>query len=281
MSLRMTVLGSGSSGNATLLALGEGEAARYILLDAGLSPRATRHRLVRVGVALQQIEAIVLTHLDGDHFRHGWLRVCRRFGITIHCSRRHFRSARARGGPGCQFTPFDDGFTLADARFEPIPLAHDALGTVGFVIEWEGRRLGFATDLGRVPRALLQRSVDLDALALESNYDRRMQLASGRPGFLKSRIMGGAGHLSNEQSLEAALEIADQSRLQHVVLLHVSRECNRPQIIRALYQDRAPHLHAILQISRQDEPTPWLTIKHPADAVALNTDQHSPEQLFS
>jgi phosphoribosyl 1,2-cyclic phosphodiesterase len=82
-------------------------------------------------------------------------------------------------------------------------LAHDDLGSVGFVIEHDGLRLGYATDLGRVPDTLLDHFENLHALAIESNYDRQMQIDSGRPWFSNARIMGGSGHLSNDQALEA------------------------------------------------------------------------------
>ena len=104
---------------------------------------------------------------------------------------------------------FDDGFELdADTRVETTVLPHDQLGSMGFIIDHGGTRLGYATDVGRVTPTLLRRFTDLAALAIESNYDHDMQVASGRPAALKHRIMGGLGHLSNEQSLDAVLDLA-------------------------------------------------------------------------
>src|SRR5262249_5082918 len=99
---------------------------------------------------------------------------------------------------------------LEGLRARSILLAHDYLGSHGFVIEGFGAKLGYATDLGRVSRALLEQFCDLDLLALESNYDPQMQEQSPRPWTLKRRITGGAGHLSNAQALTAIRAILDR-----------------------------------------------------------------------
>ena len=126
--------------------------------------------------------------------------------------------------------------------------------------------MGWATDLGHVPEHLLDEFVDLDAVAFESNYDAGRQLDSDRPDFLKERIMGGRGHLSNVQSLEALRTIAKRSRLQHIALLHLSRECNSPEDIQALWSREAAHLADRLVLSHQNEPTDLLRIRVSAPA---------------
>lgn len=259
MALRFSVLGSGSGGNCTLLVIGEGDATRRVLIDAGLSPRETARRLERFGVAIPDLDAILVTHLDGDHLRESWPRVCARNGIRMCLHRRHARHAQFHAELRDLLMIFDGGFELdGGALVQPTLLAHDDLGTVGYVIEHQGERLGLATDLGRVHPGLYEHFVDLDVLAIESNYDRRMQIESNRPPVLKRRIMGGHGHLSNEQSLEAVLGIASRSRLRHVVLLHLSRQCNDPAIIERLYTAKAPALAPRLVISSQFAPTPLL-----------------------
>jgi len=262
MSVRFAVLGSGSSGNATLMEFGDGVSRRRILLDAGLSPRDTGRRLARFGVTIDDLDAILLTHLDRDHFRPTWARACERHDIRVHLHRRHFRVIAGDRSWRGRVAPFDDdGFELdGGVAVEPVRLAHDALGTVGYVLQSGAVRFGFATDLGRVSDLLLERFINLDALAIESNYDRRMQLTSSRPGALKSRIMGGSGHLSNVQALEAVLHIAERSQLRRVALLHLSRQCNDPSVVRRLYSERAPHLAKHLTITDQFVPTPMLDL---------------------
>ncbi len=90
-----------------------------------------------------------------------------------------------------------------------------------------------------------------------------MQVASPRPPALKSRIMGGLGHLSNEQSFDAVRSIAATCDLRHIVLLHLSRHCNDPALVHRLYAERAPHLLSRLTITNQWEPTPLLNVDGP------------------
>jgi phosphoribosyl 1,2-cyclic phosphodiesterase len=262
VALSLCVLGSGSAGNCTLLALGAGAGARYVLIDAGLSPRRTRQRLAPLGIGLEDVSDVLLTHVDHDHFHPGWRNGrASLLPWTWRARRRHLRQARAAGLPARATAAIAGSLELAPrTRVETVALPHDELGTTGFVIDHGGTRLGFATDLGRVPRALLRSFDRLDALALESNYDPPLQLGSGRPEMLKRRIMGGLGHLSNEQSLEAVLDIAARGDLGHVVLLHLSRQCNDPTIVRDLYARRAPDLLGRLTITNQYEPTPVLHV---------------------
>ena len=271
MSLELCILASGSSGNAALLR----SPAGCVLIDAGIGPRTLGRRLDGTGVCLAEISAIVLTHLDHDHFNPSWLRTILNRGIRVyvHAHRAEELVERlSERWPGvdvgeikAQIHRFNGrAFApLPDVRFHPISLAHDLEGSHGFVIEGFGARIGYATDLGRVPDHLFGHFRDLDVLALESNYDVQMQLGSGRPWFLKNRIMGGAGHLSNDQALAAIQKILDHSescgaRLPaHIVLLHRSRECNCPDLVRRFFaKDR--RIAARLALAHPFERTEWL-----------------------
>jgi hypothetical protein len=131
------------------------------------------------------------------------------------------------------------------------------------VIEGFGCRAGFATDLGRVPAHLIERFEGVNLVALESNYDPEMQRGSDRPWFLKERIMGGRGHLSNEQAFAAVKAILDQCergrrRLpDHIVLLHRSRQCNCPKIVRGVFE-RDERIARRLVLAEQYSRTEWL-----------------------
>jgi phosphoribosyl 1,2-cyclic phosphodiesterase len=266
MSLELCILASGSSGNCTVLRTPAG----VVLIDAGIGPRTTAKRMAGTGVNLNDVRAICLTHLDHDHFSPNWFRTIHKLGIRLFCheSRRDELAVEAR------FTrtdvPIDsfDGKAFQPARgvrFHPIRLAHDEMGSHGFVIEGFGCRVGWATDLGQVPPTLIDRFCGVDVLAIESNYDPEMQLRSSRPWFLKQRIMGGKGHLSNEQAFSAIRMILDRCKSharrlpQHIVLLHRSRECNCPDLVRALFQ-RDARISRRLVLSDQFEPTGWLSI---------------------
>ncbi len=261
MSLSLSVLGSGSRGNCTLVVLHDEPEPRMILIDAGFSPRETAKRLGPFGLGLEDVSDILLTHTDNDHFHRSWADSQLRGNFTWRIDRRHMGRACAAGLAARNIEPFSEQFRLgARTQIEVTPLPHDDMATAGFLICHGSIRLGFATDLGRVPTVLLESFTDLDALAVESNYDRAMQQASNRPAFLKRRIMGGLGHLSNEQALEAVLAMTGGGSLQQLVLLHLSRRCNDPQLVKRLYATEAPHLLGCLTISNQFAPTPMLHV---------------------
>lgn len=270
--LELCVLGSGSAGNCSAIAAGSG----VLLIDAGIGPRVAGQRLARsrpggrrLGAA--DIRAVVLTHLDSDHFSHNWLATLKKFDVPVYCheSRIDELSLRiAARGIRIDVRGFDGRLEpIRGLTLDPIAFAHDADGSHGFVIDggptFGGVRIGYATDLGHVPERLLERFCDLDLLAIESNYDRQMQLDSPRPWFLKNRIMNGHGHLSNEQAyaavrkLFASCECAGKRLPRHVVLLHRSRECNCPELLRTFFS-RDARIASRLTLSEQNEPTEWL-----------------------
>lgn len=242
--------------------------AGVVLIDAGIGPRTAATRMNGTGATISDITAICLTHLDRDHFSPTWVNTIISRGIRVFC---HIMRVEDLLDYCAELEPHLTGF---DEPFEPLPgmqvtplgLAHDQTGSHGFVIEGFGCRVGYATDLGRVPRELVERFVELDVLAIESNYDPRMQQESARPAFLKQRIMGGRGHLSNEQAFAAVREIIDGcqargSRLPaHIVLLHRSRQCNCPKLVRKLFEKDA-RIGSRLTLSEQFVRTEWLRVR--------------------
>jgi phosphoribosyl 1,2-cyclic phosphodiesterase len=264
----LCVLASGSAGNCSLLRV-RGDGGRWqrtILIDAGLSPTQTRRLLAERGVALGEVDDIVLTHLDQDHFHPGWrtVRDCR---ATLRLHRRHVASAQGRGSLLRRNEPFEREVQLAEGvAFEAALASHDDLGVASFRFSFPcAGTLGFATDLGRATGGLIEHLRGVDVLAIESNYCPRMQEASGRPAFLKKRIMGGSGHLSNEECREAVARIGPGAE---VVLLHLSRQCNTPALASAPHEG-APYR---LTVSSQTEPTPWVWIRP--------TEGRAPRSLF-
>lgn len=296
MSLELCVLGSGSGGNSTVIRAPWGT----FLIDAGFGPRTTAQRMCGsaggqggIGVDVPDVSAIVLTHLDHDHFNHNWLQTILKRGIRVFCARKRVReivdSPEGRDAEAKRIAkrlgdiPLKDlviGFTgefepVRGVLMDPFDLAHDDAGSHGFVISCDGYRIGFATDLGHVPDALIERFCGVDVLALESNYDPEMERTSDRPWFLKQRVMGGRGHLSNEQALAAIQAILDRTQLtcgpdrlpRHIVLLHRSWECNCPDLMRKLFQ-RDPRIAQILTLTHQEERTGWLSVRRPRAQVA-------------
>lgn len=267
MSMEFCILASGSGGNCTVVRTPGGA----ILIDAGIGPRIAANRLNGTGVLVRHIKAICLTHLDRDHFTPVWANTIRALRIRVFCHRDRVDDLRelCPGELDENICPFEGAFEAVDGvGMHPIPLAHDRTGSYGFVIEGHGCRAGYATDLGRVPAELIERFVDLDLLALESNYDMQMQQDSGRPWFLKQRITGGRGHLSNDQALAAVRQILDRSQARgmrlpaHIVLLHRSRQCNCPNLVRRMFS-RDARIAPRLTLAEQFRPTGWMRIRSP------------------
>lgn len=284
--LQLCVLASGSGGNCSLLRTPAGN----LLIDIGIGPRTFAQRVASLGedprAVLQQIAGVCVTHLDSDHFNANWFLTLAKFNIPIYCheSRRGDVLARVAEVRSKSITSLADGDSLSPSNesvtvhgfddrtcFEPIAglrlasisCAHDETGSHGFLIDGFGTRIGYATDLGHVPDGLLDLFCRLDVLCIESNYDRRMQLESDRPWFLKRRVMGGKGHLSNDEAFDTVKRLLDRCECEghplprHIVLLHRSRECNCPDLLRQ-YFSRDARIARRLTLAEQSEPTAWL-----------------------
>ncbi len=264
MSIELCVLASGSAGNCSIVRTPAG----VMLIDAGIGPRTAAQRMQGTGVVPADVSVVILTHLDRDHFSPTWAATLSRNDATIYCHSTKINELRGlvgEAGDELDIRSFDgDSFQPIDGLWaRPIHLQHDQEGSHGFVLEGFGNRIGYATDLGSVPRHLLQHFCDLDLLALESNYDRQMQLDSARPWFLKQRIMGGHGHLSNEQAFDAIRQALDQCERRgrplprYIVLLHRSRQCNCPNLVRRVFC-RDVRIGPRLILAGQNERTDWL-----------------------
>jgi len=267
MSLQLCVLASGSSGNCTVVR----SPAGIVLIDCGIGPRTAAARLKGTGVSIHDVSAICLTHLDRDHFNLNWINAIVSRGIRLFChaSRMDELLALARDDASREtIVPFNGHpFELLPGLLaHTISLAHDRAGSHGFVLDGHGARVGYATDLGHVPESLVEHFSNLDVLAIESNYDPQMQRDSSRPWFLKQRIMGGRGHLSNEQALDAIRRILRRCEMRgaklpaHIVLLHRSRQCNCPDLVRTLFA-RDARIAPRLTLAEQYERTEWLAVR--------------------
>lgn len=275
MALSFLVLGSSSGGNASLLRCRTPDGVRNLLIDAGLGPRTVVRRLGMAGLEMPRLDAIVLTHADSDHLRSSWERTLLRDRIPVHVPTAHHRDARRHGVPADLLRTFAAPFEpVPGVRFDPFVCPHDREGSSAFRIACGGRTLGWATDLGRVPPGLLEHLRGVEALAIESNYDPGLQQRSGRPEFLVRRITGGRGHLSNRECLEAVLALEGSSPgargLEHVVLLHLSRDCNDPELVRTLWDREAPGLKDRMVVSHPDRPTEHFELGGPG---ATSTDR--------
>lgn len=213
-----------------------------LLVDAGFSLASVRKRLEEAGVGMEEVRGLLVTHEHADHAR-GTSRFLRLKGATVAAN--EGTAAALRSGMGLEgVRPLPDGLaaTVGGFRIRPIRVPHDSADCSAFEVVVDGRRLLYATDLGSVPERLVEAGARSDVAVFEANHDRAMLWAGPYPQFLKERIAGGRGHLSNELAGEAIARMA-RGRLRHVVLAHLSERNNRPDqavaAVRACLRRRA------------------------------------------
>lgn len=217
--MRITVLASGSSGNATLL---ESRGTR-ILVDAGIGSRTLARKLQETGTEGLP-HAIVVTHAHGDHVGQ-CARLARKLRVPVYATEATDRAAQL-GADVRAFGPHDT-FTLGAVTVSTVPVPHDVL-QVALVFDDGAHRVALATDVGEVTGHLFQHVADCDALLLESNHDMERLEHGPYPATLKRRIASRWGHLSNAQACELLRRLGPRTR--HVVLMHLSETNNRPEL---------------------------------------------------
>jgi phosphoribosyl 1,2-cyclic phosphodiesterase len=223
--VRISVLASGSSGNAAIL---EADGT-CVLIDCGLSYRQLVTRMRALGLDPARIEAVLLTHEHDDHVK-GLELFLRRHKVPVLATAGTVTGMAWRPPAAAPVLP-GRGLKLGGVSVVAVPTSHDAREPVGFLIEGDGCRVGFVTDTGVVTELLSARFAGCDALLFECNHDRDLLRAGPYPWPLKQRIASRTGHLSNEQAC-AALERLAHSGLETVVAMHLSRTNNRPELVR-------------------------------------------------
>jgi phosphoribosyl 1,2-cyclic phosphodiesterase len=245
-------------------------------VDIGLGPRQLAARLKAVGASWPNVQAVLLTHTHSDHWNDRTLAYLQRLRIPLYCHPDHQLALRAESPafvglkaaglvhtyePGASF-----GLT-SGLSFRPFRLRHDGGATCGFRFEGDLGLLGqpgalaYATDLGSWPQELPPLLADVDVLALEFNHDVVLERASGRSPRLIARVLGDHGHLSNVQAaalLRQVLNLSEPGRLRHLVQMHLSQDCNRPELAVRALGELPPHIQ--VHTASQHEPGPRLTV---------------------
>lgn len=224
--MRICQLASGSKGNAIYI---ESDTTR-VLIDAGLSARELTRRLEGIGVAAQDLDAIVVSHEHRDHCL-GAGPLCRRYSLPLYCLPQTFEALPSIGR--VDYCALDAGECLrvGDVEVEAFPVTHDAVAPVGFVLSAGGVRVGIATDLGVVTRLVLDRLQRCQVLVLETNHDEQMLHDGPYPWHLKQRVRGRHGHLSNHQSAELLQELL-WPELKAIFMAHMSETNNTEELAR-------------------------------------------------
>jgi len=245
--VRVTILGSGSEGNALLLETG----TTAVLVDAGLSYRKLVQRFAAIGREIpKRIAALVVTHSHTDHAAHAST-YATRLGCLIRASEATMPAIRLHASAEAE--PFAVGrrFVVGDITVHSRSIPHDA-PQVALVFETKMTKLGLVTDLGHVPRGIEQFLGECETLLLESNHDPDMLATGPYPAMLKRRVGSALGHLSNGQAADIL------SRLPHapsrVVLMHLSETNNTPHLARSSAEAALGHRSTELLLARQREP---------------------------
>jgi len=225
--MKIISLQSGSNGNCIYVEAG---GVRF-LFDAGISGRQAQQRLATHGRDIRHVDAVVVSHDHVDHSKCMGI-YQRKFALPVHVTASTLGAAASRCSLGeiSDIRHFEAGGVLRFGKVsvETIPTPHDGVDGVAFVVDDGRRRLGILTDLGHVFAGLDAVIGSLDAVLLESNYDLDMLIDGPYPEFLKERIQGRGGHISNVEAAE--LLAAAGKRLRWACLAHLSEENNRPEV---------------------------------------------------
>ena len=222
-------IASGSSGNATYI----GTDSTHILIDAGISKKRICEGLSKIGISLNDIDALLITHEHSDHI--GSLGVIERYrNIPLYASSGTLKAINGLNIKGVDENLFnivyaDECFSVGDINIKPLSISHDCAEPLAFRLESGKKSCAVVTDLGIYNDHLIDNLKGLDALLLEANHDIRMLETGPYPYYLKMRISGDRGHLSNEASGAFLSELLHDN-IRHIILGHISRENNTKEL---------------------------------------------------
>lgn len=265
--MRICILGSGSSGNATLLVAG----GTRVLIDCGLSARETVRRIRHVGEDPARLDAVIITHEHSDHAG-GMVALSKMLAVPVYISSVALTACNLgekikfiRRGAAVNSA---EDFEIGQFRFHPFAVPHDAADPMAFTVAANGIKLGIAVDLGHINQLAAESFRGADMLIIEANHEVDMLRAcTFYPWALKQRIMSRHGHTSNDEMARFLKEDFD-GKAEHIVLAHLSQNTNHPDIARLAaiqaLQERAPLFSAQaerrVQIAPYRSPGAWIEL---------------------
>ncbi len=238
-------LASGSKGNCIYF----GTPTTKILIDAGISAKLIRERLKTIGVSIEEIDAVLITHEHTDHIQALDVLGCR-MGIPIFANSDTAKAIYAVLDECPKFKIFSTGetFEFGDLEIHPFSVQHDAIDPVGFTIRTGGLKFGFCTDLGFVTTLVSSQLQGCDYLYIEANHEPSMVHASARPKIYKQRVLSRQGHLSNGECAKL-IELIHHRDLKHIHLAHLSSECNAPELALKTIIEKLQSLQGTTEVS--------------------------------
>lgn len=265
--LRFASLGSGSRGNALLVAAGE----TRVLVDNGFGIRETLRRLARLQVAPESLSAVLVTHEHSDH-ADGVVALAARYSLPVYLTagtrramedRRHFDGMKVE----CRRVLRGQTFACGDLHVTPVRVPHDAAEPCQYLFDVQGARLGVLTDIGSLTAQVVDAYRQCDALFLECNHDVQMLAGGGYPLPLKARVGGDFGHLSNAQAAQLLSQV-DRERLAILVLGHLSEKNNQPALARSVAAEAWGRREHEVVVASQDAGHDWIAVKPSGIRVA-------------
>ncbi|MBO4750366.1 MAG: MBL fold metallo-hydrolase [Lachnospiraceae bacterium] len=228
--MRLCSIASGSSGNCTYV----GSECTHLLVDVGISGKRAESGLNTLGVSGRDVDGILITHEHADHIA-GLGILARKYEIPIYATKGTIKAIQKMKQTG-DIAPDlfveireDEKFTIKDLTVNPMKISHDAAQPVGYRISYGSKKVGICTDLGIYNDYTVDCLRGMDALLIEANHDVNMLQVGPYPYYLKQRILGDRGHLSNENSGKLLCRVLHDN-LQEIVLGHLSKENNLPEL---------------------------------------------------
>jgi len=259
MALFITSLNSGSNGNCYYV----GNSNEAVLVDVGISCRETEKRMKQVGLSMQTVKAIFVSHEHGDHIK-GVSTLANKYKLPVYITELTAKHGPILIGHLSKTFTANEPIAIGDLLVTPFAKKHDASDPHSFIISHNGVTVGVFTDIGIACEQVVHYFKQCHAVFLESNYDEEL-LENGRyPIHLKNRIRGGEGHISNRQ----ALELFNRHRppfMTHLLLSHLSKENNSPELAANIF---APHANGTqVIVASRYQPTDVYSIS----SEAINT----------
>ena len=224
--MRLCSIASGSSGNCIYV----GDDQTHLLVDTGISKKRIEEGLSKLEIKGDELEGILITHEHVDHIQ-GLGVFSRKYEIPIYATPGTIEGIRNCKSLGklpeglLHEIEIDHPFSLGTLNIDPFAISHDANEPSGYRFEQDGKKIAVATDLGKYDEYTVENLKDLNAVLLESNHDIHMLEVGPYPYYLKQRVLGDRGHLSNELSGRLLCDILHDN-LKHIVLGHLSKENN-------------------------------------------------------
>ncbi len=264
--MNLCSIASGSSGNCTFV----GSEHTKLLVDAGISGKKIENGLNSIDVSPQDIQGILITHEHADHIQ-GLGVLARRYHTPIYGTAETINSILRMNSIGrisdelLHYVVPDETFQINDITVEPFSTSHDASNPVCYTFQADGHKIGMATDLGKYDDYIISKLTESEILLLEANHDVNMLMVGGYPYYLKQRILGDRGHLSNENSARLICRLFHE-KLKYITLAHLSKENNYEELayetvrveLNQYAQDKS--LESILSVAKRDMVSEMLSV---------------------